>query len=427
MQAEEPPRPRRFLIRHWFTLGGLALAVALLWLATTEDTRVWPARNTLQYRAVTAWWERVGEPEAEGTGTLRGTVRDVEGQPIEGARVLVTRWDGTSFSARSGADGSYRISGVPAGRYRPVAGAPGYEDKVLREVRVTSDVETVAGVTLAVAAPRVIPPAANLQVGEPTTLTCETPLPASAVRRAVSWESEGQPSQPTFLYAPVTATAESELATVLAVYPGPVDEWECVSIPLAAAGYAVLGAGPSYGLDLEGDVDELEQALAFARAGALPNADGGRVAAVGGSYSAILIQRLVQRDTDLNAVVLLGPPTDLFDMRRRFEAGTFLPPFGLDRVLVALGFPSEEPLRYWQYSAAYHVRPDMPPTVIFHSRTDEVVPYQQSELLAEALQEEGVEHELYVFDGASHYLLEGSEEALEIYRVTLDFLAQHLR
>jgi dipeptidyl aminopeptidase/acylaminoacyl peptidase len=126
-------------------------------------------------------------------------------------------------------------------------------------------------------------------------------------------------------------------------------------------------------------------------------------------------------------VVLLGPPTDLFDMRRRFEAGTFLPPFGLDRVLVALGFPSEEPLRYWQYSAAYHVRPDMPPTVIFHSRTDEVVPYQQSELLAEVLEEEGVEHELYVFDGASHYLLEGSDEALEIYRVTLEFLERHLR
>jgi pimeloyl-ACP methyl ester carboxylesterase len=427
MQGEEPPHTHRFSIRQWLALSGLLLAVALLWLATTEDTRVWPARNTLQYRVVTAWWERVGEPGSEGAGTLMGTVRDAVGQPIEGARVLVTRWDGTSFSARSGPDGSYRIPDIPAGRYRPVAGAPGYEDRVLGEVRVTSDAETAADVTLAVATPRAIPPAMNLEVGEPTTLTCETPLPASAVRRAVSWESEGQPSQPTFLYTPVTTTAESELATVLAVYPGPVDEWECVSIPLAAAGYAVLGAGPSYGLDLEGDVDELEQVLAFARAGELPNADGGRVAAVGGSYSAILIQRLVQRDADMDAVVLLGPPTDLFDMRRRFEAGTFLPPFGLDQVLVALGFPNEEPLRYWQYSAAYHVRPEMPPTVIFHSRTDEVVPYQQSELLAEALEEEGVEHELYLFDGASHYLLEGSEEALEIYRVTLDFLERHLR
>jgi hypothetical protein len=48
----------------------------------------------------------------------------------------------------------------------------------------------------------------------------------------------------------------------------------------------------------------------------------------------------------LQAVVLLGPPVDLFDMRHRQEDGTFIPPFGLDQALVALGLPDRAPLRY---------------------------------------------------------------------------------
>jgi dipeptidyl aminopeptidase/acylaminoacyl peptidase len=418
---------RYSLLRRGAALVGILLVLIGLWLLTTEDARVWPVRNTLHYRALMAWWGQVGEPNGEGTGSLVGTVRDAEGKPIEGARVLVTQWDGTSFSARSDEAGRYRIPNVPVGRYRPVAGASGFEDVMLREVQVGGNAEVLSDVTLDKAKQRLVPPATSLEIGEPTTLTCEAPLPSQATRRAVRWKSEGQPNEPTFFYTPITSTAESELRTLLAVYPGPANEWECVSVPLAAAGYAVLGAGPSYSLDLEGDVDELQQALGFAREGAFPNADGERIAVLGGSYSTILTQRLMQRDGDLDAAVLLGPPTDLFDMRRRFEAGTFVPPFGLDRVLVALGLPSDEPLRYWQYSGAYHVRPDLPPLVIFHSRTDEVVPYQQSELLATTLVEEGAEHELYLFDGASHYLLEGSEDALEIYRVTLEFLEEHLR
>jgi dipeptidyl aminopeptidase/acylaminoacyl peptidase len=41
----------------------------------------------------------------------------------------------------------------------------------------------------------------------------------------------------------------------------------------------------------------------------------------------------------------------------------------------------------------------------------------------------GAPHETHYFDGASHYLLaeEGDEDTLEIYRITLDFLAEQLR
>jgi dipeptidyl aminopeptidase/acylaminoacyl peptidase len=129
----------------------------------------------------------------------------------------------------------------------------------------------------------------------------------------------------------------------------------------------------------------------------------------------------------VQAVVLLGPPTDLFDMRRRLENGTYIPPFGLDQALIALGLPNREPLRYWHYSGAYHVRADFPPLALLHSRTDDVVPYQQSELLAANLAEAGAPHQTHFFDGASHYLLAegGDADTLKIYEITLNFLAKH--
>jgi dipeptidyl aminopeptidase/acylaminoacyl peptidase len=141
------------------------------------------------------------------------------------------------------------------------------------------------------------------------------------------------------------------------------------------------------------------------------------------------VQRLLQRGQEVKAALLLGPPTDLFDMRRRLENGTYIPPFDLDQALIALGLPSREPLRYWRYSGAYHVRSDFPPLAILHSRSDEVVPYQQSELLAANLAQVGATYEVHFFDGASHYLLaeDADADTLKIYRITLDFLAKHLQ
>jgi len=215
---------------------------------------------------------------------------------------------------------------------------------------------------------------------------------------------------------------------LLAIYPGPADSWECASLPLATAGYAVLATGPAYSFDLETDIDELERLLNFIREKRFPGSDGSQIAILGGSYSSLHVQRLLQRGQKVNAALLLGPPTDLFDMRRRLENGSYIPPFGLDQALIALGFPDREPLRYYRYSGAYHVRSDFPPLAILHSRSDEVVPYQQSELLADSLDQVGATYEIHFFDGASHYLLaEGADaDTLKIYQITLDFLAQHL-
>jgi acetyl esterase/lipase len=413
--------------KRWLVILIFALILLIGWLLTTNNANVWPVRNTIQYHLLRAWWARSASPAIEGRGILSGTVTTPDGSPITGARVLVTRWNGHSWSARSHADGTYVINHIPAGSYYPVAGAPDRENVSLGRVRIKMGAETIAEITLPPAVPRSLPPANNLTIGQASQLSCQEPLERRAIRRELSFTSHGQASQATFLYTPISATVESTLPTLLAVYPGPVESWECVSIPLAAADYAVLGIGPAYSLDLEGDIDQIQQLLGLAREGQLPNVDGTRLAALGGSYSALLVQRLLQRDQNINASLLLGPPTDLFDIRRRFEKRTFTPPFGLDQVLIALGFPDQEPLRYWTYSGAYHIHPNMPPTAIFHSRSDNIVPYQQSQQLANALAQEGIEHELHLFDGGNHYLLSADEDALEIYRLTLDFLARQLR
>jgi acetyl esterase/lipase len=421
--------------RRWLSGLGLLLLAVALWLATSESVRVWPLRNTLQYHMLRPWWKLVGTPHSGyEPGSLSGSVRGTDGQPISGATVLVSTWDGRTFSATSDTQGRYRVADVPEGRAVPVAGAPGFADQAARpwglRVRIRPDTEHLLDFTLVPEQVRPAAPGQHFALGPASELSCPGPVAARAVRRQVSFASGGQPNQPTFFYLPITGTAT--LPTVLAIYPGPADSWECASLPLAQAGYAVLASGPAYAMDLEHDIDELERLLQFVQAGQFARADPQRVAVVAGSYSGLHVQRLIQRGPQLRAALLLGPPTDLFDMRRRLEDRSFVPPFGLDQALVALGLPDRVPERYFRYSGAYHVGDGWPPMALLHSRSDDVVPFQQSELLAARLRAAGLEHETYFFDGASHYLLgaEGQgdvEDTLEVYAITLDFLARHLR
>jgi dipeptidyl aminopeptidase/acylaminoacyl peptidase len=410
----------------------MILILALIWLLLTDHPMIWPIRNTLQYHLYTWWWGIAGEPQPldEPAGRLAGTIYSSRQEPIADAWVLVSRWDGTSYKDQSDANGYYQIDGIPPGRYRPVADATGYEPvqfgNLFDQVNIRSETTTTADVTLPVEQPRVVTPGRDLQFGEPTREKCTLPLESEAIQQQIYFQSGDRPNQPTFYYTPVTTTANSPLPILLAIYPGPADSWKCASIPLAAAGYAVLAAGPAYSFDLEEDVDELERLLIFSQGGAFPEGDGQQIGLLGGSYSSLHVQRLLQRGVQVKATLLLGPPTDLFEMRRRLEEGSFVPPFGLDQALRALGFPDRESLRYWRYSGAYHVRPDYPPLAILHSYTDEVVPFQQSELLAANLDQVSATFETHFFDGSSHYLLAEDGGADMLYRISLDFLGKYL-
>lgn len=411
----------------------LIVLTTLVFFATSENSSIWALRNTLGYEAGrwVAGSPRIAPPDSSaGTGTLQGCVRDGVGTAVAGATVLVAAPDGTTFRATSGPNGCYALADLPAGRYVPVAGASGFDDVALRSwgfpIGVGADAMRSLDITLPPASIASVAPGRDLRIGAPITREWLLPVAGVAVERQVTFDSGGRPNQLALLYTPVTTTAR--LPLLLAVYPGPADTWGPVSIPLAA-GYSVLAVGPAYALDLEPDIDELQRLVAFARGGHLPGIDGRHIALLGGSYSSLHVLRLLERDSAFDGAVLLGPPSDLFDMRRRFEQGSIVPPFGLDRVLVALGTPDTRPEVYWRYSAAYHLRDDMPPILLMHSRQDEIIPYQQSEILAAALTSAGVQHEDYFFDGMKHYLLatEPSPELTRMYDLTLAFLQRTLR
>jgi dipeptidyl aminopeptidase/acylaminoacyl peptidase len=170
--------------------------------------------------------------------------------------------------------------------------------------------------------------------------------------------------------------------------------------------------------------------LNLVQAGALPRVDSERIGALAGSYSGLHVLRLAGRVPDvLDSALLLGPPTDLFELRRLFEAGSFFPPFGLDQALIALGLPGRVPERYWRYSARYHARDLSLPLMLIHSKQDEVIPFTQSQLLADELRRLDKPHELHILEGMGHYLLatERTPAIDELFRTTIDFFERTLR
>ncbi|MCB0195836.1 MAG: carboxypeptidase regulatory-like domain-containing protein [Anaerolineae bacterium] len=423
---------KRFLRKKW-VIGslGFALVILLLWVATTRYTPVWAFRNTLQYHIYTGWWSLTDQTTSNQFGSLQGTVTNTRGAAIEGVWVIVPQWDGTTYIGRTDADGRYTIEHIPIGTYHPVATAPGYQSVRLggywNRVTINPNATTIANTDLTPEPARSVTPGTHFALAEPKTVQCDIPpFETTAIQRQIHFLSDDEPNQLSFYYPPPD-TAPNPAPLLLVIYPGPADGWVCASLSLVKAGYAVIAAGPAYTFDLEADLDELERLLTFVREGQFPGSDGRRIAIMGGSYSSLHVQRLLQRGQQVDAALLLGPPTDLFDMRRRQEDGSFVPPFGLDQAFIAMGFPHQDPLLYLKYSGAYHVRADFPPLAILHSRGDDTVPYQQSERLAANMEAVGAPYELHLFEGG-HYLIaeQADADSQAIYDTTLEFLAKHL-
>ncbi len=408
----------------------LFLTGTVSWLVLTEHDSIWPIRNTVQYHVLSWWWMWVGTPNSGVAGVLEGFVRDAKGNPLQSARVLVARYDGTAYSAETDNNGRFRIPDIPAGAYRPVAGATGYDDNVIggfwSPVVVRPDTATEVDVQLVRSLHPVEHQLPTMRLEQAIEASCKLPFPCRGQRRTVRITAAHHKNQLVYYYTPLSQE-KAELPILLCVYPGPADLWESVSLTLVAENYAVIAAGPDYTFAMETQVDDLMTLLTLAQDGKFPDADPSRIALVGGSYSSLHVERMLERGVHVKAVLLMGPVVDLFDMRRRLEDGTFIPPYGLDAALRSLGFPNRHPFRYWQYSGLYHIHADFPPISILHSKADEIVPYQQSEAFAEALEEAGVPHEVHFFDGGSHYLFAGDESWREMYNITLKFLAAHLR
>jgi len=386
--------------------------------------------NNLQYSILKNLWTCTGQPGHGRTGILSGRILDENRKPIAGARLLVSLWNGKTFSAVSDDAGNYLIIDIPSGTYNPVAGAEGYEDSKLGGtfgISINADAETVMEVILPFENIPEVAPGENLDLGAARHIIVSTPVKAEALRRQLTFTCNDQTNLLTYVYTPVDAAKSDPLPVLLAVYPSSAKEWEQASIPLAASGYTVIAVGPSYRFDMDRDVEELGRIIDFIKADKVPHCDKKRIGVLGGSYSGIHVLRLLRHRHDFKAAILLGAPADLFEIRYRMEEGNFVPPFNLDKALISLGFPDREPLYYWRFSGAYHIDKHYPAILLMHSRSDEVVHFHQSEILANHLKQAGVPHEFYLFDNASHYLLSKHGDAPKLLEVTLKFLNDNLK
>jgi hypothetical protein len=430
------------------------IPAALAWFALSPQPEVVLARNLMLYRAEPFW--RALELGTAGSGTLRGTVRSVQGAPLAETTVVAAAADGRAFAALSDAAGRYELA-LPSGSYVPVATHAGFDDAPLQwgPLRLTlniadgsdaradfslspsvphpfvtdgalaffddtlshSDIPQPAGGTPSPsAAANAAPPGARAEgIVSPTAVpTAGSREPADVRRRAFAFLRAGVTLTGSQVYEPYAPGHYPVLLFIYPcwTYPCSVMGWDLLSASMAARGYVVVAYAPQRGLDLEADMDDLLTLLAHIRANHLSaRGDGSRVALLTGSLTSIHLWRVIQLAPAgvVGGVVVLGGLSDLFLIRERFEAGTLAlePPFAepLSTALIALGRPNLNPDFYVRYSPVYHLDAlSKTPIALIYGGQDKIVPPEQTAHFSGQLLARGIAHEIHLYPELEHYL-----------------------
>ena len=88
-----------------------------------------------------------------------------------------------------------------------------------------------------------------------------------------------------------------------------------------------------------------------------------------------------------------------------------------------LPFSQNEPdINKYGQPVNYHpVQTDIPPTCIFHSREDDIIPVSTSLNLSDELKSKGIEHEIHILDSADHY---PENMAKQFIPIMIDFVGR---
>jgi acetyl esterase/lipase len=381
------------------------------------------------------------------TGNIRGHIFDAAAQPIAGATALVATRDGRPFAGVTDARGSYTITAVPVGQYAVAAVAPGFEETVAQDRLGLPDLVTVRADSTTFApdlqlaehhpVPLPAPLPAAVELRQTATYTASAPYPPGAVAqvRAFRFVRDGEIVDTLRLYLPLHPPTDAKLPLLFMIYPSPVDDWETVSVALAAAGYAFLAISPvaARGVHIDGHAQDARLALTLARAGHLapdlaPGIYPDNVVVIGGSFSSPIVHRLLRDERDaIAAWITVGGISNGFTIAADFYAGRLEMPPQYTDAIPALGAPNLYPLLMLRYSPIFTAA-QLPPTLIIHTDVDRVTPIDQAYALEAALQAAGVPVDTFYYADVSHYLQIGddlTEAGKAMYELILDFARQH--
>lgn len=430
----------------WLFAG--LLISGLVFFTTSEDLEIILLRNNVEWGVMQFWRGVAGDErfDARPTGGVSGRVLNAQGAPVEGAAVVASGVSGQVYSARTGQDGSYRIEGVPAGNYVPVAVAPGHRQGAPATFggRVTTvrPGGEAGGIDFALERNEPLALASEIEasVGQPEEVTVENPRPSTAVRRPFTFRNGGMLLEGGLVHEPLEELGPGPFPILLIVYPGEARAWEGVSVPLATNGYVVVSFFPRRLLDLEGDVDDLRVLTSLTASGRLSErGDTSRMVLVGGSVSTVytyLMAREIegsQVEEQVKAAIQYGGLFDMFRYRLDWELGNIEIDPGisdLEYLLVAFGRPDSRPEVYLRFSPHYALGPDsLPPTLLVHAGNDIVVPVEQSRITARELSRLGTPHEFLLYPNIEHYLDTSKRDPsqIDMLNKTLDFLQEHVK
>lgn len=400
---------RRRLLRLFYLLS-FALSVA--------GCQATPEGNVLGYLLGRQFGTLENPNAARRPGAVEGRVLSVD-EPVAGATVVVAERTGLAHSARTDAQGRYRIEGVPPDQYTVAAVAPGFAETALTGLAGVPALVAVASAGTATApdlelqpyVPPALPAdlaaAVNLRQTASYTATAPFPAGAAAQGRAFAFDDNGVTVDSLRLYLPLDAGPEERFPLVLFIAPTAVDDWQQVSVGFASQGKAVVAISPvaARGVDADAQAQDARVALALAQAGALgPEVGDNRPVAMGGSYSSAILARLLRAEGDaLGGWVTVGGLADAFDGAADFYAGRLEMPSQFEYLVPAFGPPNLYPLPFLRYSPVYTAS-ELPPTLIVHTAADRVLPIEQAYKLEAAAEAADVPVETYYYADVSHYL-----------------------
>ena len=416
--------------------------VALLMLLTLAGCAPSPEANVAGYLLA----RRLGTL-TPATGGARGAITGqllADGVPLAGATVIVAERTGAPHTAQTDAAGRYTIAGVPPGQYVPAAIAPGYDESAAADALGIPRLVTVAADATATApllrlarhhpAPLPEPLAASVHLSQTHAFTVTAPFPAHAAAQVYTYQftaADGLLIDSLRLYLPLDLPADVTVPLLFMIYPGPVENWEAVSVAFAAGGYGLVALAPAgaRGVEIDAHAQDARIAFTLARTGALhPALAQVEAIVLGGSFSSPILHRLLADERDhVAAWVTVGGIANAFAAAADYYAGKLEMPPQHEYVVPALGAPNIYPLLFLRYSPVYSAA-QLPPTLIVHTAADKVTPISQGYELEAALRRAAVPVEVFYYADVSHYLQIGdamSDAGKEMFARIVAFARAH--